>query len=43
MSTNKIKSTRKTYAPSYKLKLVKLYLEEGYSYKYLCEQTGVSQ
>ena len=30
MSTNKKKSTRKTYPPSYKLKLVKLYLEEGY-------------
>ena len=43
MSTNKKKSTRKVYPGSYKLKLVKLHEEEGYSYKYLSEQTGVGE
>ena len=41
MSNKKKKSTRKVYPASYKLKLVKLHEEEGYSYKYLCAQTGV--
>jgi len=43
MSTKKKKSARKVYPASYKLKLVKLHEEEGYSYKYLSEQTGVGQ
>jgi len=43
MSTHKKKSTRKVYPGSYKLKLVKLHEEEGYSYKYLSEQTGVGE
>jgi len=43
MSTNKKKNARKSYPASYKLKLVKLHEEEGYSYKYLSEQTGVGQ
>ena len=41
MSNQKKKSKRKVYPASYKLKLVKLHEEEGYSYQYLCEQTGV--
>jgi len=41
MSTKKKKSRRKVYKADYKLKLIKLHLEEGYSYKYLSEQTGV--
>lgn len=43
MSKNKNKGARKVYPASYKLKLVKLFTEEGYSYKYLSEQTGVSK
>ena len=41
MSTKKKKGVRKVYPASYKLKLVKLHEEEGYSYPYLSEQSGV--
>ena len=43
MSTKKKKVTRKVYKPDYKLKLIKLHLEECYSYKYLSDQTGVGK
>ena len=43
MSTKKKKGTSKRYKADYKLKLVRLHLEEGYSYAYLSEQTGVGK
>ena len=43
MSTNEKKGTGKAYPGSYKLKLVKLHEEEGYSYQYLSEQTGIDK
>ena len=41
MSNQKEKRKRKVYPASHKLELFKLHEEEGYSYQYLCEQTGV--
>ncbi|MGG6439743.1 transposase [Saccharococcus caldoxylosilyticus] len=39
-----MKKTRKgktTYSPEFKLKAVKMYIEEGYGYKRVCKELGI--